>query len=51
MSWKGGDRNRKCYCGSGIKYKYCHYLIERGEKPLRKPLPPEPKETNHANQD
>jgi len=36
-NWKGGDRNRKCYCGSGLKYKYCHRLIELGEKPLKKP--------------
>jgi hypothetical protein len=33
--WKSGDRNRKCYCGSGIKYKFCHYLIEKGEQPFR----------------
>lgn len=35
INWKDGDRNRQCYCGSGIKYKYCHYLIEKGEEPLR----------------
>lgn len=34
-NFKGGDRNRKCYCGSNIKYKFCHYLIEQGEEPHR----------------
>lgn len=35
MKYKNCDRNRKCYCGSNIKYKYCHYLIEKGEEPFR----------------
>lgn len=24
----GKNRNRKCYCGSGKKYKKCHYIID-----------------------
>jgi hypothetical protein len=35
-TFDNGDRNRKCYCGSGLKYKFCHYLIEKGEKPRSK---------------
>ena len=35
INWKSGDRNRPCYCKSGIKYKFCHRLIELGEEPQR----------------
>jgi len=24
----GHQRNQKCHCGSGKKYKRCHYLID-----------------------
>lgn len=32
---KGNQRNKPCTCGNGIKYKFCHYLIDQGEKALR----------------
>jgi len=32
---KSYPRNKPCHCGSGIKYKFCHYLIELGEEPMR----------------
>jgi len=24
----GKFRNQKCYCGSNLKYKKCHYIID-----------------------
>ena len=29
---KGRDRNRACWCGSGLKYKKCHYNREQQER-------------------
>lgn len=29
----GTKRNLPCACGSGLKYKHCHYLIEGGFPP------------------
>lgn len=29
---KGRDRNAPCWCGSGLKYKKCHYAREEQEK-------------------
>ena len=25
-----GDRNARCYCGSGLKYKKCHMFTDQG---------------------
>ncbi len=30
---KGRDRNHPCYCGSGKKYKKCHYILETTPPP------------------
>lgn len=27
---KGRDRNKPCFCGSGKKFKKCHYLRDGG---------------------
>ncbi len=29
MRFKGAQRNKPCYCGSGKKYKRCHYFADR----------------------